>query len=88
MMQKNVLKTGDGVKISFKGEVEKDQIVKMVQNCSTGQCECMNDETKQKITNMQVGGTDGDVTLDLTGDVAKEEIETALAKSKVLTDTK
>jgi hypothetical protein len=83
-MEKNVLKTGDGVKISFTGTVEKQNIVKMVENCATGQCECMNDETKKKIKDMQVSGEDGDVKLDLSGDISKEEIEAALAKSKVL----
>ena len=83
-MNKNVFKTGEGVKISFSGAVEKQNIVKMVENCATGQCECMSDETKAKITNMEVSGNDGDVKLDLTGDVSKEEIEAALAKSKVI----
>ena len=85
-MNKNVLKTGNGVKISFTGTVQKQNIVKMVENCATGQCECMSDETKEKITNMQVSGIDGDVALDLSGDVSKEEIEAALARSKVLND--
>ncbi len=85
-MNKNVLKTSQGVKIAFTGAVEKQNIVKMVENCATGQCECMSDETKEKITNMQVTGKDGDVSLDLSGDVSKEEIEAALAKSKVLND--
>jgi len=83
-MQKNVFKTNKGVKINFTGVVEKQQIVKMVQNCATGACECMSDETKKKISNMQVDGKDGDVELKLDGDVSKEEIEKALAKSKVL----
>jgi len=83
-MQKNVFKTGEGVKINFTGVVEKQQIVKMVENCSTGSCECMSDETKKKITNMQVAGVDGDVELNLSGEIEKEEIEKALAKSKVL----
>ncbi|MCH9740099.1 MAG: hypothetical protein K0U38_04555 [Epsilonproteobacteria bacterium] len=83
-MEKNVFKTNAGVKISFTGAVEKQQIVQMVQNCATGQCECMSDETKKKITNMQVEGKDGEVELNLTGEVKKEEIEAALAKSKVL----
>ena len=85
-MNKNVFKTGDGIKISFTGAVEKQTIIKMVENCATGSCECMTDETKQKITDMQVSGKDGDVALDLSGDVSKEEIEAALAKSKVLND--
>ena len=83
---KNVFKTGKGVKISFTGAVEKQSILKMVENCATGSCECMTDETKEKITNMQVTGSDGEVNLDLTGDVSKEEIESALARSKVIND--
>ncbi|MBA1420570.1 MAG: hypothetical protein FAF03_06855 [Epsilonproteobacteria bacterium] len=78
------LKTGEGVKIAFTGEVEKQNIVKMVENCATGQCEGMSDETKAKITNMEVSGKDGEVNLNLSGDVSKEEIEAALAKSKVI----
>jgi len=83
-MNKNVLKTLNGVKISFTGTVEKQNIVKMVENCATGQCECMSDETKRKITNMEVTGEDGNVSLDLSGDIAKEEIEAALSRSKVI----
>ena len=87
-MEKNVNTTDNGVKISFTGEVKKQNIVKMVENCATGQCECMSDETKKKIQNMEVSGNDGDVSLALTGDVSKEEIEAALAKSKVLNPEK
>ena len=83
-MKKDVFKTGQGVKINFTGVVQKQQIIKMVENCSTGACECMSNETKKKITNMQVEGEDGNVELNLSGDIAKEEIEKALAKSKVL----
>jgi len=83
-MNKNVFKMTDGVKINFTGVVEKQQIVKMVENCATGACECMSDETKKKISNMRVEGKDGDVSLNLSGDISKEEIEKALAKSKVL----
>ena len=85
-MKKDVKQTQSGVKISFLGEVKKEQIVKMVQNCATGQCECMSEETKQKIEAMKVGGSDGNVSLELTGEVSKEEIEAALVKSKVLND--
>ena len=83
-MNKNVFKTAEGVKISFTGAVEKQNILKMVENCATGSCECMTDETKEKITNMRVSGEDGEVSLDLTGEVSKEEIEAALARSKVI----
>lgn len=83
-MKKNVFKTQEGVKIKFTGVVEKQQILKMVENCASGQCECMSDETKNKVQNMQVEGEDGNVELQLTGDIGKEEIENALKKSKVL----
>lgn len=83
-MNKEVQKTENGVKISFTGAVEKQNIVKMVENCATGQCECMSDETKAKVKDMKVTGKDGDVKLQLSGELEKAEIEAALAKSKVL----
>jgi hypothetical protein len=83
-MQKSVSKTTSGVKINFLGSVEKQNVVQMVQNCSTGKCECMSDDTKAKIKDMQVEGSDGNVELSLSGDVSVEEIQEALAKSKVL----
>lgn len=85
-MNKNVSLTDKGVKINFTGVVQKQNIVKMVENCATGQCECMSDETKAKIKNMDVSGQDGDVTLDLSGDISKEEIQAALSKSTVLNE--
>jgi len=83
-MKKSVHLTTNGVNIAFSGDIEKNKIITMVQNCSTGQCECMSDTTKQKITNMEVSGSDGDVNLTLTGDLTQKEIEEALSKSKVL----
>jgi len=83
-MKKQVNATNFGVNISFSGEVKKQNIVKMVENCATGQCECMNDATKKKIENMQVVGKDGEVELQLSGDITTQEIESALAKSKVI----
>ena len=84
MIKKEVQQVSNGVKINFTGVVEKQNIVKMVENCATGQCECMSDETKAKVKDMKVTGKDGDVKLELSGDVSKSEIEVALAKSKVL----
>ena len=82
-MKKEVSQLKGGVSIKFSGAVQKQNIVKMVQNCKTGTCECMSDDTKKKITDMEVSGDDGEVLLELSGDVKKEEIEAALAKSKV-----
>ena len=86
-MEKKVFKTTEGVKINFLGAVEKQNIVTMVQNCATGQCECMSDATKEKIKDMRVEGSDGNVELNLEGDVSVQEIEEALAKSKVLNES-
>lgn len=83
-VKKEVTQTSTGVNIKFSGSIAKDKIFTMVQNCSTGKCECMNDATKKKIQNMDVSGDDGDVKLELTGNITKEEIEEALKKSKVL----
>jgi hypothetical protein len=44
----------------------------------------MSDETKAKIKHMEVSGKDGDVALELSGEVSKEVIEAALAKSKLV----
>ena len=44
----------------------------------------MSDSTKEKIKNMSVNGEDGNVSLELDGEVTKQEIEVALAKSKVI----
>lgn len=83
MIKKSVQTTQNGVKIDFKN-VKLETITTMVQNCAEGKCECMSDETKQKIQNMQVIGQDGKVELHLEGEVSKEEIEAALQRSKVL----
>lgn len=48
-MNKKVFKLTDGVKINFTGAVAKEQIVKMVENCSKGACECMSNETKRRL---------------------------------------
>jgi len=83
-MNKEINKIASGVKISFTGEVKIENIVSMVENCSSGQCECMSDATKSKIKHMSVSGKDGDVSLKLDGDISTQEIEEALAKSKVI----
>jgi phosphoserine aminotransferase len=57
-MDKSVFKTGEGVKIAFTGAVEKQNIVKMVENCTTGQCDCMCDETKAKTLYAAIDGSD------------------------------
>jgi hypothetical protein len=87
-MKKQVFKLNSGVRVAFSGNVQKQNIIKMVENCSTGKCECMSDETKAKVTDMKVSGKNGDVKLELSGDIDQKEIEVALAKSKVLNGDK
>ena len=83
MIKKSVQTTANGVKVNFQN-IKLETITTMVQNCAEGKCECMSDETKKKIQNMQVAGQDGQVELHLEGEVSKEEIEAALRRSKVL----
>ncbi|MFK5938455.1 MAG: hypothetical protein QM497_08680 [Sulfurimonas sp.] len=83
-MKKEVRKTDFGVKINFLGKVQKSNIITMVQNCSSGKCECMSDTTKAKIKDMKVEGLDGDVKLSLKGSISVDEIQTALKKSKLI----
>jgi len=84
-MQKNVIKTTQGVNINFSGEVEKDKIFKMVENCSHGKCDCMNEDTKRKIKEMKVEETgEGEIKIVLTGDMDKQEIDEAIQRSKVI----
>lgn len=83
-MNKNVLKTNTGVNITFTGSIQKQNVLKMVENCNAGACECMSTTTKAKIKDMKVTGEDGEVNLALTGNLSTQEIEEALAKSKVI----
>ena len=77
-----VSQTETGVTIELNTENEK-AVQKMMQNCSEGKCECMSQETKNKITTMQLLNSDNSLAIDIKGFVTKEEIEAALLKSKV-----
>ena len=83
-MTKNVSLLQHGVKINFTQNVKKQNIVTMVENCSQGKCDCMSDETKKKIKEITVLGQDGNVEIDIRGEITTDEIEQALAKSKVV----
>ncbi|MEA2029740.1 MAG: hypothetical protein U9N49_12310 [Campylobacterota bacterium] len=84
-MEKNVTKTTQGVNINFSGEVEKDKIFKMVENCAHGQCDCMKEDTKRKIKEMKVQESgEGEIKIVLTGDMDIKEIDEAIKRSKVI----
>ncbi len=84
MKQANVVKLENGVKISFSGDIEKQNVVEMVQRCQTGQCDCMSDESKQKIEGMEVSGENGNIKLSIKGDLDIEEIREAISKSPLI----
>jgi len=44
----------------------------------------MNEATKAKITNMQLSGEDGNIRLEISGDIQVKEIQSALEKSTVI----
>ncbi len=74
----------DGVKITFTGAVEKQNVVEMVERCQTGKCDCMSDESKKKIESMEISGKDGDVELNIIGDLDVKEIRDAVSKSPLI----
>ena len=84
MKQANVVKLENGVKISFSEDIEKQNVVEMVQRCQTGQCDCMSDESKQKIEGMEVSGEDGNIKLSIKGNLDIEEIREAISKSPLI----
>jgi len=74
----------NGVKIKFSGDMAKQNVVEMVERCQTGKCDCMSDESKQKIEDMEITGIDGDVELSITGDLNVDEIRDAISKSPLV----
>ncbi|QOY53607.1 hypothetical protein HUE87_06685 [Candidatus Sulfurimonas marisnigri] len=85
MKKANVEVQKDGVKITFSGAVEKKNVVEMVERCQSGKCECMIQETKEKIKNMQVSGEDGNIELMLQGDdIDASEVKRAISNSPLI----
>jgi len=74
----------NGVKITFTGAVAKQNVVEMVERCQTGKCDCMSDESKQKIQDMSISGEDGNVELSIEGDLDVDEIQEAVSKSPLI----
>ncbi|WP_373002109.1 hypothetical protein [Sulfurimonas sp.] len=84
MKKANVTAQHNGVKITFSGAVEKQNVVDMIERCQTGKCDCMSDESKEKIKDMNISGEDGNVELSIEGDLDIEEIKTAVSKSPLI----
>jgi len=80
----NVSALNNGVKITFTGAVAKQNVVEMVERCQTGKCDCMSDESKEKIKDMSISGEDGNVELSIEGDLEVSEIQAAVSKSPLI----
>ena len=84
-MKKATVTAGlNGVKITFTGGVAKQNVVEMVERCQTGKCDCMSDESKHKIVDMSISGEDGNVELNIEGDLDIDEIQEAVSKSPLI----
>ncbi len=84
MKKANVTAQRNGVKITFSGVVQKQNVVEMVERCQTGKCDCMSDESKEKIKDMSISGEDGNVELNIEGDLDVKEIQEAVSKSPLI----
>ncbi len=84
MNKANVTAQQNGVKITFSKGVQKQNVVEMVERCQTGKCDCMSDESKIKIKDMSVSDINGNVELNIQGDLDVKEIQEAVSKSPLL----
>ena len=84
MKKADVTAQHNGVKITFSGAIQKQNVVEMVERCQTGKCDCMSDESKKKIKDMSISGEDGNVELNIKGDLDAQEIQEAVSKSPLV----
>ena len=78
-----VKSTEEGVVIEVIDEtVDTNKVKEVVENCKTGKCDCMSEETKQKITFMDFRVKDGKPVIEIKGNVSEEEIKEAVSRSK------
>ncbi|WP_293448303.1 hypothetical protein [Persephonella sp.] len=62
--------------------VDAEKVKEVVENCQTGKCDCMSEETKTKVTFMDFKIEDGKPVIEIKGEVSEEEIKEAVKKSK------
>lgn len=73
----------DGVVVQVVDEgIALEKVEEIVNNCKTGQCDCMSEATKQKVEFIHVKLIGGKPAIEIKGDVSKQEIEEAISKSK------
>ncbi|WP_291525173.1 hypothetical protein [Acidithiobacillus sp.] len=76
-----VQKTAEGVAVHVDQSVEAKKVFAMVENCQTGQCDCMSTQTKAKVTGMEVRQGENGTEIHIAGNLTPEEIAEAMARS-------
>ena len=75
--------TEEGVVIEVVDEtVDANKVKEVVENCQTGKCDCMSEETKAKVQFMDFRVENGKPVIEIKGDVSEEEIKEAVKRSK------
>ncbi|WP_297456687.1 hypothetical protein [Persephonella sp.] len=78
-----VKSTEEGVVIEVVDEtVDANKVKEVVENCQTGKCDCMSEETKAKVTFMDFRVENGKPVIEIKGEVSEEEIKEAVSRSK------
>ncbi len=78
-----VKSTEEGVIIEvIDATVDTEKVKEVVENCQTGKCDCMSEETKAKVTFMDFKVENGKPVIEIKGDVSEEEIKKAINRSK------
>lgn len=80
MVYKDISSTQDGVIVRMQGDIQKEQFDLMASECNSGSCSCeCNSGLKDKISSVEVFGSDGDVSLHLKGEnIDKEMVSNAM----------
>ncbi len=77
-----IKQTQEGVIIEVVGEgVDSSKVEQVVERCKTGQCSCMTDEMKQRVSFMDFKIKDGKSIIEIKGNITKEDIKEAMGRS-------
>jgi hypothetical protein len=79
-----VKQTQEGVKIDIVEDVDPSKVEQIVENCKAGRCECMSDEMKAKVSFMNFKKENGKLSIEIKGNVTKDDIKASMEKSKVI----
>ncbi len=72
-------KTDAGVEVRVQGDVRKEKIDEMISGCATGSHSCCGPDFFARVSGIDVGGQDGDVSIHVKGEVTEEMIQQNLA---------